>query len=152
MHALGDFLLIKHKLNSLTSPQWLKFLPRPYDMLYFENPSHMLLVWSLSFVKLLWPMWDYSHAPTIEIHLHPPNKLPTLILKSCAQTCTPSTKNANSYPESCAPVHQIKRPTLTLRVVHSLDTKNLLHAFHQDISLHPKFLLYSKRELWAMFP
>ena len=66
-----------------------------------SNLSHMLLVWSLSFVKLLWPLLRFSscthdqdtHTPTIQ--------LLTLTLRVTQKTCFFRPPNNYSIHLSC---------------------------------------------------
>ena len=37
-----------------------ELLPWPYDIIPIQNPSHMLLIFTLSFVKLLWSLLRFS--------------------------------------------------------------------------------------------
>jgi hypothetical protein len=69
----------------------MKYLKKPYDMIQIQTLSHMLLVWALSFVKLLWP------------------KLRFLSCTHDQGTRTPTNKNTDSYTKSYAQ-HALFRP------------------------------------------
>ena len=52
-----------------------EYLPRPYDMIYIQNLSHRLLVITLSFVKLLWPLLRFSSCTHDQYTRTPTNKI-----------------------------------------------------------------------------
>ena len=50
-------------------------LPEPYDETSWKPHTHMLLVVALSFVKLLWPLWEFFscfHDQDTRTSQHPP--------------------------------------------------------------------------------
>jgi hypothetical protein len=73
----------------------MKYLPRQYDMIQIQILSHMLLVWALSFVKLLRP------------------KLKFLSCTHDQDTRTPINKTADSYTESCTQHTLLRPPNIT---------------------------------------
>ena len=72
-----------------------EYLPRPYDMIYIQNLSHMLLVWALSFIKLLGTVLRFSLSTHDQDTRTPTNKLLTLTLR---------------VTQKCLSVHQIITP------------------------------------------
>ena len=65
---LGNFIWNKKKLAKL-----LFDLPKSYQshiMNHLENPIHILLVFALSIVKLLWPLEEFFSCFMIKIHVH----------------------------------------------------------------------------------
>jgi hypothetical protein len=50
--------------ENFENPLWsssliCQVLPKPYDEISWKPYTHMLLVVALSFVKLLWPLWEF---------------------------------------------------------------------------------------------
>ena len=75
-----EILLSKMLKSKLLQWLWIPTNAIWHDI-QIQNLSHMLLVWSLSFVKLLWPLLRFSSCTHDQDTRIPTNKLLTLTLR-----------------------------------------------------------------------
>jgi hypothetical protein len=74
------FEFLWNLFENFENPLWsssliCQVLPKPYDEISWKPHTHMLLVVALSFVKLLWPLWEFFsmfHDQDARTHQHPP--------------------------------------------------------------------------------
>ena len=74
----GVFIL---KILKLKVPQWLWIPTTAIWLDSIQNLSHMLLIFTLSFVKLLWPLLRFSPCTHDQDSRTPTNKMLTLTLR-----------------------------------------------------------------------
>ena len=104
----GDFILKNAKIQS-SQWSWIPTKETWHDI-QNSNPSHMLLVWALSFVKLLWPLLRFSSCTHDQDSHIPINKMLTPTLRVTQKHAFFVHQNNYSIHLSCVLVKKFHMP------------------------------------------
>ena len=96
------FKMLKFKV-----PQWLWIPTKAIWHNSNSNPSHMLLVWALSFVKLLWPLLRFLSCAHDQDTRTPTNKMLTLTLRVTQKHAFSIHQNNTPFILSCISLSKI---------------------------------------------